>query len=55
MDKINKPVEYTNHKEICFTREEISQVCSAILDSPVDIPRELQDRVANILHNHLRK
>ena len=55
MNKIVRLAGCADHKEIYFTREEISQVCSAILDSPVDIPRELQDRVANVLHNHLHK
>ena len=55
MGKGIKPVECINSREIYFTHKEISQVCSAILDSPVDIPRELEDRVANVLHNHLQK
>ena len=36
----------------CFRQEEIDKVCRAIIDSPVDTSRELQDRVLNILQNN---
>lgn len=36
----------------CFRQEEIDKVCQAIIDSPVDTSRELQDRVLNILQNN---
>lgn len=37
---------------LCFTQEEIDKVCQAIIDSPVDTSRELQDRVLSILKNN---
>ena len=36
----------------CFRQEEIDKVCQAIIDSPVDTSRELQDRVLNVLQNN---
>lgn len=41
-----------NNNTPCFRQEEIDKVCQAIIDSPVDISRELQDRVLNILQNN---
>lgn len=37
----------------CFTRNEVDLVCSAIIDSPVDTPRELQDKVLTVLKNNM--
>ena len=34
---------------IYFTQEEVSKICSAIIDSPVDTTRELQDKVLKVL------
>lgn len=36
----------------CFRQEEIDKVYQAIIDSPVDTSRELQDRVLNVLQNN---
>lgn len=36
----------------CFRQEEIDKVCQAIIDSPVDTSRELQDKVLNVLQNN---
>ena len=36
---------------ICFTQEEVSKICSAIIDSPVDTTRELQDKVLKVLQD----
>ena len=33
-----------------LTQEEVSKICSAIIDSPVDTTRELQDKVLKVLH-----
>lgn len=37
----------------CFTQNEVDLVCSAIIDSPVDTPRELQDKVLTVLKNNM--
>lgn len=36
---------------IYFTQEEVSKICSAIIDSPVDTSRELQDKVLKVLQD----
>lgn len=41
-----------NNNNPCFRQEEIDKVCQAIIDSPVDTSRELQDRVLSILQNN---
>lgn len=36
---------------IYFTQEEVSKICSAIIASPVDTSRELQDKVLKVLQD----
>lgn len=47
------------YKELCkskdkdyFKSEEVNKICSAIINSPVDTSRELQDKVYRVLSNY---